>query len=54
MIDKRLTDKPLQFELSIGNTGNSLDGHHDSAKRSSDLDCNLGERTSGNLNNYYL
>ncbi|CAB3259049.1 unnamed protein product [Arctia plantaginis] len=43
MIDKRLTDKPLQFELSIGNTGNSLDGHHESVKRSSDLDCNLDE-----------
>lgn len=38
MIDKRLVDKPLQFELSIGNTGNSLDGPNESLKRPQDLD----------------
>ncbi|XP_047040376.1 otoferlin-like [Helicoverpa zea] len=43
MIDKRLTDKPLQFELSIGNSGNSLDGHHESVKRPQDLDAELDE-----------
>ncbi|XP_075991116.1 otoferlin-like [Anticarsia gemmatalis] len=43
MIDKRLTDKPLQFELSIGNSGNSMDGHHESMKRAADLDCDLDE-----------
>lgn len=42
MIDKRLTDKPLQFELSIGNSGNSLDGHNESVKRPHDLDAELG------------
>ncbi|XP_026730449.1 otoferlin-like isoform X2 [Trichoplusia ni] len=43
MIDKRLTDKPLQFELSIGNSGNSLDGHNESVKRPHDLDAELDE-----------
>ncbi|XP_068632419.1 otoferlin-like [Battus philenor] len=38
MIDKRLVDKPLQFELSIGNSGNSLDGHNESVKRPQDLE----------------
>jgi otoferlin len=38
MIDKRLVDKPLQFELSIGNAGNSLDGHSESVKRPQDLE----------------
>ncbi|KAI8430622.1 hypothetical protein MSG28_000832 [Choristoneura fumiferana] len=38
MIDKRLTDKPIQFELSIGNSGNSLDGHSDSVRRPQDLE----------------
>lgn len=42
MIDKRLTDKPLQFELSIGNSGNTLDGHNDSVKRPHDLEAELG------------
>ena len=26
MLDKRLSDKSLQLELTIGNAGNSLDG----------------------------
>ena len=26
MIDKRITDKPMSFEISLGNAGNSLDG----------------------------
>ncbi|KAJ2954509.1 hypothetical protein O0L34_g2790 [Tuta absoluta] len=38
MIDKRLTDKPLHFELSIGNAGNCLDGHNESVKRPQDLE----------------
>lgn len=37
MIDKSLVDKPLQFELSIGNCGNMLDGSKESMKRSMDL-----------------
>ncbi|XP_059472296.1 otoferlin isoform X4 [Neocloeon triangulifer] len=32
MIDKKLGDKPLFFELSIGNAGNSLDGHNSSSQ----------------------
>ncbi|KAL0902706.1 hypothetical protein ABMA27_000522 [Loxostege sticticalis] len=38
MIDKRLVNKPLQFELSIGNTGNTLDGHNESLKKPQDLE----------------
>nr|XP_013189195.1 unnamed protein product [Amyelois transitella] len=38
MIDKRLVDKPLQFELSIGNAGNMLDGYSESVKKPQDLD----------------
>ena len=26
MIDKRMTDKPVQFEISMGNAGNTIDG----------------------------
>ena len=37
LIDKRITDKTLQFELSIGNAGNSLDGNNESLKRPLDL-----------------
>lgn len=45
MIDKRLTDKPIQFELSIGNSGNSLDGHSDSVRRPQDLESDeLGKK----------
>ncbi|XP_017891089.1 otoferlin-like isoform X4 [Ceratina calcarata] len=32
MIDKKLGDKPMYFELSIGNAGNALDGHNESSK----------------------
>lgn len=32
MIDKKLGDKPIYFELSIGNAGNALDGHNESSK----------------------
>lgn len=38
MIDKQLTDKTLQFELSIGNSGNSLEGHGESVRRPQDLE----------------
>lgn len=30
MIDKKFSDKPCYFELSMGNAGNSLDGHNES------------------------
>jgi hypothetical protein len=44
MIDKKLGDKPLFFEISIGNAGNSLDGHNETSKdlTESDSDENLG------------
>jgi hypothetical protein len=44
MIDKKLGDKPLFFEISIGNAGNSLDGHNETSKdrTESDSDVNLG------------
>jgi len=44
MIDKKLGDKPLFFEVSIGNAGNSLDGHNETSKdfSESDSDENLG------------
>lgn len=32
MIDKKLGDKPMYFEISIGNAGNALDGHNESFK----------------------
>ncbi|XP_038216884.1 otoferlin-like [Zerene cesonia] len=37
MIDKGISDKPIHFELSIGNAGNSLDGPHASMRRPQDL-----------------
>lgn len=30
MLDKKLSEKPVYFEVSIGNAGNSLDGHNES------------------------
>lgn len=47
MIDKKLGDKPLYFEISIGNAGNSLDGHNETSKdfSESDSDENLGNNT---------
>ncbi|PSN37731.1 Otoferlin [Blattella germanica] len=38
MIDKKLGDKPLFFEISIGNAGNSLDGHNETSKDASESD----------------
>nr|XP_021208193.1 otoferlin isoform X3 [Bombyx mori] len=46
MIDKRLVDKALQFELSIGNSGNSLDGHNESVRRPQDVDLEENEDIS--------
>ncbi|XP_050710389.1 otoferlin-like isoform X3 [Eriocheir sinensis] len=42
MIEKRVSDKPVTFELSIGNAGNSLDGWS-SVKPSSDDEESDGE-----------
>lgn len=30
MIDRKISDKQVFFELSIGNAGNSIDGHNES------------------------
>ncbi|XP_050361136.1 otoferlin-like [Nymphalis io] len=47
MIDKSIVDKPIQFELSIGNAGNNRDGRNQSLKRPQDLDhINLDETSS--------
>lgn len=45
MIDKRMGDKPMFFELSIGNAGNTLDGHNETTHEHSDSDSddNLGK-----------
>ena len=33
MIDKKMSDKPVQFEISMGNAGNSIDGQMQSAPK---------------------
>ncbi|XP_053689019.1 otoferlin-like [Sabethes cyaneus] len=38
MIDRKVCDRPVYFELSMGNAGNSLDGHNESAGNLSDDD----------------
>lgn len=44
MIDKKLGDKPVYFEISIGNAGNAIDGHNESAREHYDSDSDeLGE-----------
>ncbi|KAG0710969.1 Otoferlin [Chionoecetes opilio] len=42
MVEKKVSDKPVTFELSVGNAGNSLDGWS-SAKPSSDDEDSEGE-----------
>ncbi|KAM6214398.1 fer-1-like protein 6 [Rhynchocyon petersi] len=39
MIDRKIGDKPISFEVSIGNFGNLIDGgsHHGSKKKSADV-----------------
>ncbi|CAG9763070.1 unnamed protein product [Ceutorhynchus assimilis] len=38
MIDKKLGDKPVYFEVSLGNAGNAIDGHNTSTKEHYDSD----------------
>ena len=33
MIDRKLSEKPIHFECSIGNAGNVLDGYNPPNKR---------------------
>lgn len=44
MIDKKLGEKAMFFELSIGNAGNTIDGHNQTTQDSpeSDNEDNLG------------
>ena len=42
MIDKRMSDKAIQFELSMGNAGNTLDGQIPTSKHD-DTDSNVSE-----------
>ena len=37
MIDKKFGEKPMYFEISIGNAGNTLDGHNESTKVQFDI-----------------
>ncbi len=44
MIDRKISDKPLFFEISMGNAGNVMDGHNDSQNvENSDQSENLRE-----------
>lgn len=43
MLDKKLSEKSVHFELSIGNWGNSLDGHNESQSNHYDDDDELGK-----------
>ncbi|XP_055617396.1 otoferlin-like isoform X1 [Toxorhynchites rutilus septentrionalis] len=36
MVDRKVCDRPVYFELSMGNAGNSLDGHNESTTNLSD------------------
>ena len=38
MIDKRLGEKPIKFEISIGNYGNTMDGRNESVKQKDSSD----------------
>lgn len=45
MIERKLGEKPLFFEISIGNAGNVIDGHNDSQ-------CVEGADQSDNLRKF--
>ena len=48
MIDKKLTDKAISFEVSVGNAGNTLDGelqHVATDDSLSTIDEEEGEQT---------
>uniref|UniRef100_A0A6P7GTG0 Otoferlin-like n=1 Tax=Diabrotica virgifera virgifera TaxID=50390 RepID=A0A6P7GTG0_DIAVI len=38
IVDKKLGDKPVYFEISIGNAGNAMDGHNESTRDHYDSD----------------
>ena len=43
MLDKKVCDRSVYFELSMGNAGNSLDGHNESATTNMDDDDDPGK-----------
>jgi hypothetical protein len=43
MLDKKISDRPVFFELSMGNAGNSLDGHNESTTTHYDGEEELGK-----------
>lgn len=44
MIDKKIGEKHIYFELSVGNSGNAIDGHNETCHNldESDAEDNLG------------
>ncbi|XP_018569831.1 otoferlin-like [Anoplophora glabripennis] len=46
MIDRKLGEKPVYFEISIGNAGNAIDGHNESAREHYDSDSDELEAVS--------
>lgn len=51
MLDKKLSDRPVCFELSMGNAGNSLDGQNESQCYNMSDDEEFGKN---NEQDYYL
>lgn len=50
MIEKKMADKPIVFEISIGNAGNALDGHNESSSSHYDSENDeLGKKTLANI-----
>ena len=47
MIDKRLSDKPVQFEISMGNAGNTIDGQIQSAPAPGSVEARRGSGATG-------
>ena len=47
MIDKRLSDKPVQFEISMGNAGNTIDGQIQSAPAPGSAEGRRGSGATG-------
>ncbi|XP_055370842.1 otoferlin-like [Condylostylus longicornis] len=48
MLDKKLSDKTIFFELSLGNAGNSLDGHNESLTANEDEELEVIDTTTYN------
>lgn len=46
MIDKKLAEKPIHFECSIGNAGNVLDGYNPPSRKSPGHDSDDSDQGS--------